>query len=139
MLSVTSQFSNEAQASLLADGVGYAWLAALASAAGREDAVALWSAGSALGYSGRQPETGLRLIERALALNPNGADGWTQSGRMKMYLGDLEGAIADLERAMRLSLVDPQLYARHPGLTRTQSSAATTFNSSQSVLVRKPR
>jgi tetratricopeptide (TPR) repeat protein len=50
------------------------------------------------------------LIERACALNPNSAIAWNRAGLVKAYLGESAAAIENLERAMRLSPVDPLLY-----------------------------
>jgi TolB-like protein/class 3 adenylate cyclase len=74
---------------------------------GKDDPVALYSAGIILGWVVGDFGTGDVLIEQALALNPNLAWGWLYSGWAKVALGEPELAIAREERAMRLSPQDP--------------------------------
>jgi adenylate cyclase len=88
-------------------------LARLAAETGRDDANALVNAAAALAFVGREPEAAALLIERACTLNPNGAQGWSVAGLVKVYLGDPDGALADLARAARLSPVDPLFFAIH--------------------------
>lgn len=87
-------------------------LANRAADLGKEDAVALTFGGLALGYVGAAPETGVALIERALALNPNMAAAWAASGVLHTFLGHNETAIECLDRAMRLSPLDPLMFLR---------------------------
>jgi TolB-like protein/class 3 adenylate cyclase len=74
---------------------------------GKDDPVALYSAGIIQGWVVGDFGTGDVLIEQALALNPNLAWGWLYSGWAKVALGEPELAIAREERAMRLSPQDP--------------------------------
>jgi tetratricopeptide (TPR) repeat protein len=85
-------------------------LARRAIALGKDDAVALCTAGIALAYVLGEHEHGAALMERALALNPNWASAWLFSGWGKVWLGDPEGAIEHVARAMRLSPQDPQIF-----------------------------
>ena len=85
-------------------------LARLAAENGRDDATALALAGQSLNYLGMDLDTGALLIERACELNPNSAMAWARAGIIKIYLGDYATAIANFERAIRLSPVDPELY-----------------------------
>jgi adenylate cyclase len=87
-------------------------LANRAAELGKEDAVALTFGGLALGYVGAAPETGVTLIERALALNPNMAAAWAASGVLHAFLGHYDTAIERLDRAMRLSPLDPLMFLR---------------------------
>ena len=45
----------------------------------------------------------IMLTDRALALNPNYAHGWLQSGGLRVWAGHPEIAIEHLEKAQRLS------------------------------------
>ena len=60
---------------------------------GRDDAVALCTAGYGLRLCGRRPGEGGALIDRAIALNPNLAWAWYFSGWVKVWLGEPEEAI----------------------------------------------
>jgi adenylate cyclase len=85
-------------------------LARQATDLGREDAVAISTAGFALAYVAGELEEGAALIERALALNQNLAWAWYFSGWVKVYLGEPETAIQRATRAMRLSPNDTHLF-----------------------------
>jgi adenylate cyclase len=76
---------------------------------GGGDAVALCSAGFALGHLVGKVEDGDAMIDRALVLNPNLAHAWLCSSWAKVWLGESELAIERAERAMRLSPQDPYL------------------------------
>lgn len=83
-------------------------LALKAAELGAEDALALSTAGLALGFVANRPEAGAPLVARALALNPNLASAWMFSGWIQTWLGHPDRAIDHLERALRLSPNDPQ-------------------------------
>jgi tetratricopeptide (TPR) repeat protein len=87
-------------------------LARRAAELGRDDAVALCTAGFALLPLG-DIEDAAALIERALALNANLAWAWLFSGWVKVSLGQPEVAIEHIARAMRLSPHDPQIFNMH--------------------------
>jgi tetratricopeptide (TPR) repeat protein len=74
---------------------------------GRDDAVALCTGGFTLAHLGGELDDGAAFIDRALVLNPNFATAWQFSGWVKVWLGDPDGAIERLGRAMRLSPLDP--------------------------------
>ena len=78
---------------------------------GKDDAVALSSAGLALAVVTGDLDDSAALIDRALALNPNLAWAWLSGGWVKIYLGEPETAIAHAARAMRLSPQDPQIFS----------------------------
>jgi tetratricopeptide (TPR) repeat protein len=86
-------------------------LARRAAELGRDDAVALCTAGFALCDFVADVEDGDALIERALQLNPNLAWAWLFSGWAKVALGEPEVAIERLAHAMRLSPQDPQVFS----------------------------
>ena len=74
---------------------------------GREDAVALCSAGFALGHVVGDIEDADAMIDKALKLNPNLAWAWYLGGWVKIWLGEPDVAIDRIGRALRLSPLDP--------------------------------
>ncbi len=90
-------------------------LARRAADLGRDDAVALCSAGVALALVLGDLDDGDALIDRALVLNPNLALAWLQSSWVKVWLGESEVAIERAARAMRLSPNDPQIFNMQAG------------------------
>src|SRR5262249_21130475 len=90
----------------IAEAARLAWRAV---ALGRDDALALSSAGNALSYVVGDLEGGLVCIDRALALNPNLAAAWDYRAWVRIFLGEPDGAIEHLERAIRLSPLDPRI------------------------------
>ena len=91
-------------------------LARQAASLGRDDAVALSTAGFALAYIVGQLEDGAALIEQALRLNPGLAWAWYFSGWVKTWLGEPEVAIEHQERAMRLNPQDPHIFSMRSGI-----------------------
>lgn len=55
----------------------------------------------------RNYDIAARLLERALALDPNSAWAWNRSGWLQSYLGNADVSIEHFERAARLSPFDP--------------------------------
>jgi len=78
---------------------------------GRDDAVALSFGGFALAYIAGDLEDGAAFAERALTLNSNLVTGWDISGWMKICLGDPDAGIRHVAVAMRLSPLDPRMFA----------------------------
>ena len=74
---------------------------------GRDDARALCWAGYSLVFVCREYDTGASLIDQALSINSNLADGWALRGWVSMWTGQHEAAIEQLTRALRLSPTDP--------------------------------
>ena len=74
---------------------------------GKDDAVALNTAGFALAFVVHDLDAGTTFIDRALALDPNLAEAWSRSGWARIWLGEPDVAIEHLARAMRLSPLDP--------------------------------
>jgi TolB-like protein/class 3 adenylate cyclase/tetratricopeptide (TPR) repeat protein len=91
-------------------------LARQAARLGGDDAVALCEAGFALAFVVGNLEDGAALVDRALALNPNLAAAWRFSGYIRVFLGECERAIEHLERAVRLSPIDPLIFIVHNGV-----------------------
>jgi TolB-like protein/Tfp pilus assembly protein PilF len=74
---------------------------------GKDDAIALATAGWALAFGVGDLEVAAGLIDRALVLNSNLAQAWSFGGWAKIWLGEPEPAIERFARAMRLSPLDP--------------------------------
>ena len=53
---------------------------------------------------------------RALAIDPNPAWAWTNSGWTRAFLGEPDRAIEHFERALRLSPLDLQIFRAHLGI-----------------------
>lgn len=83
---------------------------------GQDDAVALTRSGHALGHLAPDLDGGIALIDKALLLNPNLAAAWFLGGFLRLWNGDPDGAAAHLERAMRLSPLDPEMYRMQAGM-----------------------
>jgi TolB-like protein/tetratricopeptide (TPR) repeat protein len=99
------------------------WLVRQVEEVGRDDAVALTGAGSALAYVVGDAEGGAALLDRALALNPNDALAWLFSGWTFVWLGDSEKAIDRFMQAMRLSPLDPSLIQSLSGMAHAHFHA----------------
>nr|WP_284312103.1 winged helix-turn-helix domain-containing tetratricopeptide repeat protein [Labrys miyagiensis] len=84
-------------------------LARLAAEFGRDDAVALCTAGIVLAYVVGRLDEGDALIDRALVLNPNLAWAWVFGSWVKIWLGQPDAATERGARAMRLSPNDPEV------------------------------
>ena len=83
---------------------------------GFDDAIALAQAGFALAFVAANLDDGAALIDRALNLNPNLAAAWRFSGYVRVFLGDPELAIEHLQRAIRLSPLDPLIFIVQNGI-----------------------
>jgi TolB-like protein/class 3 adenylate cyclase/tetratricopeptide (TPR) repeat protein len=77
---------------------------------GKDDAIALCSAGFALAYVVGDLDDGTAFIDRALVVDPNYARAWGLSGWVRGYRGEPEVALEHLRQAMRLSPLDPYLF-----------------------------
>jgi TolB-like protein/class 3 adenylate cyclase len=86
-------------------------LARRAAELGKDDAVALCTAGIALAFVVGDLDEGEALTDRALVLNPNLAWAWLFSGWVKVWLGEPGAAIERVARAMRLSPQDPHSFS----------------------------
>jgi adenylate cyclase len=82
-------------------------LARLAAKIGPDDPEALWMSGFSIAMMDGDFDEALVLIKRSLMLNPNSAKAWMASGFVRAYGGDGAAAIGDLQRATRLSPLDP--------------------------------
>jgi TolB-like protein/class 3 adenylate cyclase len=77
---------------------------------GRDDAWALGSCGFATASILGDLGTAVSLMDRALALNANLAVMWAESAYVRAWLGEPDLALAHVERAKRLSPVDPHMF-----------------------------
>ena len=75
-----------------------------------DDPTALAWAAHALTYLGRDYDAGLDASERAVSLAPNAALVLLFHGWNRLYAGDWRTALVEIERAMRLSPVDPAMF-----------------------------
>src|SRR5262249_40261595 len=88
-------------------------LAIRAAELGRDDAVALCTAGIALSFVVGDHDRGRELIDRATILDPNMAWAWLFSGWTRIWLGEPEAANEHIGRALRLRPLDahpPSMY-----------------------------
>jgi TolB-like protein len=90
-------------------------LAGRAAELGKDDAVALSSAGFARARVLGNLDGGAALIDQALALNPNLAQALYCSGFVRCWLGELEVALEHLRQVMRLSPIDPLMFMMQSG------------------------
>jgi adenylate cyclase len=68
-----------------------------------DDPGVLVNAAFALAYFGEDIGAMMALVDRALALNPNFARGWSISGSLRVWAGQPDNAIEHVEAALRLS------------------------------------
>jgi TolB-like protein len=80
---------------------------------GKNDALALSTAGIALAFVVGELEDGDAMIDLALSLNPNLVWGWLFSGWVKVWNGEPEKALEPLSRALRISPHDPHVFSMH--------------------------
>ena len=90
-------------------------LARRAGELGRDDAIALCTAGLALAFVVGDLDDGATFTDRALALNPNLAWALIFSGWVNAFVGEPEVAIQRFARAMRLSPQDPLFFQIQAG------------------------
>jgi TolB-like protein/class 3 adenylate cyclase/Tfp pilus assembly protein PilF len=91
-------------------------LARQAAQLGKDDAVALGTAGIAFSFMVGDHDEGKVLTDRALALNPNSAWAWLWSGWVRVFLGESEAAIDRVSRALRLNPTDPHSWSMYSAL-----------------------
>ena len=82
----------------------------------KDDAYVLAAGGFAIAMFLGKIDTGISLVDRALQLNANDADGWRWSGWLRLFQGDQEIAIQHFQRAQRLNPLDPYIFATFAGM-----------------------
>jgi len=90
-------------------------LARHALKSGKDDAAVLADAGLALAYAAGDLDDGAAFLDRALLINPNLAWAWSDSGWVKLWLGEPDRAIEHFAQAIRLSPIDPALFSMQLG------------------------
>lgn len=83
---------------------------------GRDNFLALGSAGFALAGLLDEHERGAALLDESLVLNPNASPTLIQSGFVRTWMGEPELAIQQLQRAMHNSPVDVLMFSMHTGM-----------------------
>jgi TolB-like protein len=82
----------------------------------QEDPLVLAHAAEVYSYVLEEPETGLALATRAVALDPNLMMARLWGGWARVYLGDHDAAIEQFSVAIRLSPIDPHLFVPETGM-----------------------
>jgi TolB-like protein/class 3 adenylate cyclase len=77
--------------------------------AGDEPSIVAYAA-AVLGYFEPDIDAAMRLMERSLSLNPSFAFGWLLSGFLKLWAGQSDLAIPDLETSLRLNPRDRRAF-----------------------------
>ncbi|WP_085695327.1 MULTISPECIES: winged helix-turn-helix domain-containing protein [unclassified Pseudomonas] len=91
-------------------------LARMAVELGRDDAVALTRSGHALAHLTGDVDGGIALLDRARLLNPNLAPAWYLGGILRAMRGETDASIQNLEHAVRLSPLDPEMFRMQVGM-----------------------
>jgi tetratricopeptide (TPR) repeat protein len=99
-------------------------LAERGAVAGRDDAWALGACGFAVANILGDLDRAKGLIDRALSINANFALIWTQSAYLRAWLGEPDLAIAHVERAKRLSPVDPHMFTMEGATAHDEAFAS---------------
>jgi len=63
----------------------------------------------------KEPDKGIAALERAIFINPNGADAYAHLGSFLTGAGKPEEAIELIEKAFRLNPIPPDFYLRYLG------------------------
>jgi TolB-like protein len=82
----------------------------------KSDSIALTWGGYALAFVGGDLEGGANLIDRALVLNPNSVSASGCRGWVAVYQGEVQLALEHFSKAMRMSPLDPLLFALYGGI-----------------------
>lgn len=98
-------------------------LARRAADLGRNDALALCTAGITLGFVVRDVRGGAALTRRALTLNPNLAAAWYSDGWLNVWLGNAEIGIDHIARALQLSPQDPMIFQMQSAMAHAHYTA----------------
>jgi len=70
------------------------------------DPFVLASAAVVFGYFGEDIDAAIELADRSLTANPSSAYGWFWSGVLRMYAGQYDTAIKQIEKSLRLNPLD---------------------------------
>ena len=80
---------------------------------GGDDPVALYTGGYALAFVAHEFDAAAAFMDRGLAVNPNLARAWMFSAWLRVWRGEPDLALEHSAHAMRLSPLDPSMYAMH--------------------------
>jgi len=80
---------------------------------GGDDPVALCMGGYALAFVAHEFDEAAAFMDRGLAVNPNLARAWMFSAWLRIWRGEPDLALEHSAHAMRLSPLDPSMYAMH--------------------------
>ncbi len=78
--------------------------------------VALTRGGHALAHLAGDVDSGIALLDRARLLNPNLAPAWFLGGILRALKGETDAAIDNLNHAVRLSPLDPEMFRMQVGM-----------------------
>jgi len=82
----------------------------------KEDPLVLAQSGQTSSYVLEQPEKGLALLAKAMALDPNLTAAHNWSGWTNIYLGNSDAAIEQFSISLRLNPLDPRLFLPQTGM-----------------------
>ncbi|MEH2558629.1 TolB-like protein/tetratricopeptide (TPR) repeat protein [Bradyrhizobium algeriense] len=82
----------------------------------KDDPLVLAWSGQAYSFVLEEPETGVALLARAIALDPNLALARNWMGWAHVYLGNADAAIEHFSAAIRLSPLDPRSFLSQAGM-----------------------
>jgi TolB-like protein len=82
----------------------------------KEDPLVLAIVGQQYSFVLEEPENGVALLTRAVALDPNLVEARNWSGWGNLYLGNIDLAIEQFSAALRLSPLDPRLFLPQTGM-----------------------
>lgn len=77
----------------------------------QNDPIALCMGGYAIAYIAHEFDDAVALMDRAIAVNPNHAYAWSFSAWLRIWRGEPDLAFAHVGHAMRLSPIDPAMFA----------------------------
>jgi TolB-like protein len=78
---------------------------------GADDPVALCMGGYTLAFVAHEFDDAMAFVDRGLAVNPNLAQAWNLSAWVRVWRGEPDLALDHAARAMRLSPLDPSMFA----------------------------
>jgi adenylate cyclase len=84
---------------------------------GKDQPDALWMAAYTLSFFTGAHATAAGMIDDALALNPNSANAWCMRGWVAAFEGQPQPAVEALQRALRLSPLDPMRWMFFGGMS----------------------
>ncbi|WP_246732315.1 tetratricopeptide repeat protein [Bradyrhizobium yuanmingense] len=82
----------------------------------KDDPLVLAIVGQQYSFVLEEPEKGVALLTRAVALDPNLVEARNWSGWGNLYLGNVDLAIEQFSAALRLSPLDPRLFLPQTGM-----------------------